>query len=175
MTATSTVARRGLHHLGYAVAVTPLLRWLVAHHTVPAGQPWRTRCDTCATALWPAACAPSGRCRRCQARSARPRTCSKASRRWRSRCCSGPGVRGWELAAYTWWTIGMLVFAFVDAAVLRLPHRLTTAVTTGAVLLLAPLGAPASSWCGVRGRRRRDPGQLLRDRPPGFAGRSRPR
>ena len=40
----------------------------------------------------------------------------------------------------------MLVLAFVDAAVLRLPHRLTITVTTGTVLLLAPLGAPASSW-----------------------------
>jgi len=56
------------------------------------------------------------------------------------------GARGWELAAYTWWTAGLLVLAFVDAAVLRLPYRLTAATTAGTVVLLAPLGGPAASW-----------------------------
>lgn len=151
MTATGTVARRGLHHLGYVVAVTPLLRWLVAHHTVPDGQPWRTRCGTCTTAVWPAACAPSGRCRTCHARvGALPyvlegvAAAAVALLLW-------SGVRGWELAAYTWWTAGMLVLAFIDAAVLRLPHRLTIATTAGTLLLLAPLGAAASSWWGAVG------------------------
>jgi len=54
------------------------------------------------------------------------------------------GTRGWELAGYTWWTAGMLTLAFIDAAVLRLPHRLTLATTAGTVLLLAPAGAPGS-------------------------------
>ncbi len=40
----------------------------------------------------------------------------------------------------------MLVLGFVDAAVLRVPHRLTAATTAGTVMLLAPVGAPAASW-----------------------------
>jgi len=58
------------------------------------------------------------------------------------------GVRGWELAAYTWWSLGLLVLAFVDAAVLRLPHRLTAATTAGTLVLLAPLGL-TGSWSGA--------------------------
>jgi leader peptidase (prepilin peptidase)/N-methyltransferase len=150
MTATSAVARRGLHHLGY-VAVTLLLRWLVAHHTVPADQPWLTRCDTCATTVWPAACALPGRCLICRARVGASPYVLEGVAAAAVALLLWSGVRGWELAAYTWWTVGMLGLAFVDAAVLRLSHRLTITVTTGTVLLLAPRGAPASSWWGAVG------------------------
>jgi leader peptidase (prepilin peptidase)/N-methyltransferase len=54
------------------------------------------------------------------------------------------GVRGWELAAYTWWSLGLVLLAVVDAAVLRLPHRLIAATAAGTVVLLAPLGLTAS-------------------------------
>jgi leader peptidase (prepilin peptidase)/N-methyltransferase len=146
VTTTSTFARRRLQHVGYAIAVTPLLRWLVAHHTVPAGQPWRTHCDTCHTALWPAACTPSGRCRTCRARIGASPYLPEAVAAAAFALLVWSGDRGWQLAAYTWWTTGILVLALVDATVLRLPHRLTAATTAGTVLLLAPLDAPASSW-----------------------------
>nr|WP_269440737.1 prepilin peptidase [Micromonospora tarapacensis] len=38
--------------------------------------------------------------------------------------------------------------AFIDATVLRLPHRLTAAITAGTVVLLAPLGL-TGSWRGA--------------------------
>ncbi len=79
-----------------------MLRWLVAHHAVAPGTAWRTRCDTCAAPLWPAACGPSGRCRTCRARI---------------------GAPPYWLEAVAALAIGLLV-----------------------VVLLAPLGGPASSW-----------------------------
>lgn len=143
---TPTAIRHRPRQLAYALAVTPLLRWLIAHHSVPADQPWRTRCPVCATALWPAACTPSGQCRACQARVGAPPYAVELVAVAAFGLLAASGTRGWELAAYTWWSLGLLVLAFVDAAVLRLPHRLTLATTAGTVLLLMPVTASASAW-----------------------------
>jgi len=146
VTTTAGQARHRVRDGVYALAVTPLLRWLVAHHAVASGTEWRTRCDTCAGTLWPAACGLSGRCGTCRARIGAPPYWLEVGAAAAFGLLVGSGVRGWELAAYTWWTAGMLVLAFVDAAVLRLPHRLTATTTAGTIVLLAPLGGPASSW-----------------------------
>jgi leader peptidase (prepilin peptidase)/N-methyltransferase len=144
-TAPATDTRLRLHHLGHVLTVMPLLRWLIAHHTVPADQPWRTRCETCAAAVWPAACTPAGRCRTCRARIGAPPYLVEVVAVSAFGLLLASGLRGWELAAYTWWSLGLLLLAFIDAAVLRLPHRLTAATTAGTVLLLAPLGL-TDSW-----------------------------
>nr|MDT0658799.1 A24 family peptidase [Micromonospora sp. DSM 115978] len=145
---TTTTAPRRLGHLGSVLAVTPLLRWLIAHHTVRAGHPWRTRCEACAAAIWPAVCTPAGQCRICRTRVGAPPYLVEVLAVAAVGLLLASDVRGWELAAYTWWSLGLLVLAFVDAAVLRLPHRLTTATTAGTVVLLAPLGL-TGSWRGA--------------------------
>jgi len=70
---TTTLApRTWLRHGASALGVMPLLWWLIAHHSVAYGQPWRTRRGTCASALRPTACGPSGRCRACRQRARAP-------------------------------------------------------------------------------------------------------
>ena len=119
----------------YAMAFTPLLRWLVAHHSTEPDRPWRTRC-ACQAPLWPGACGPTGRCRVCAARvGPRPlrleaATIAFAAVLWLS---GATGWSAWQLAAYAWWATGMVVLAFVDLAVMRLPHRLTAATTIGTI------------------------------------------
>lgn len=143
---TAASAQRWTGYIGYAVTVTPLLRWLLAHHTVPAGQPWRTRCDTCGAACWPGACTPSGRCRTCRVRIGAAPFLLEIAAATVLALLLWSGLRGWELAAYAWWATGMLVLAFIDAAVLRLPHRITSGTTVGTVLLLAFADAPGAVW-----------------------------
>lgn len=151
MTTTTTNAPRRLHHLGYAAAVTSLLRWLIAHHTVPADQPWRSRCEACTTTVWPGACTPPGQCRTCRARIGAPPYLVEIIAMAAVGLLLASDLRGWELAAYAWWSAGLLVLAFVDVAVLRLPHRLTAATTAGTVVLLAPLGLTGSWWGALIG------------------------
>jgi leader peptidase (prepilin peptidase)/N-methyltransferase len=128
----------------YAVAITPLLRWLVAHHSTEPDQPWRTRC-ACGTPLWPNACGPTGRCQVCS-RPVGPRPYRlEAATILAAAALLLSGRTGWELAAYGWWAIGMVVLAFVDLAVLRLPHRLTAATTTG-LLVLQAAEADSTAW-----------------------------
>jgi len=146
VTTTTSKEQHRIRGSAYAVAVTPLLRWLVAHHAVAPGTAWRTRCDTCASSLWPAACRPSGRCRTCRSRVGAPPYGLEIAVAAAIGLLVWSGARGWELAAYMWWAAGLLVLGLVDAAVLRLPHRLTAATTAGTVVLLAPLGASVSSW-----------------------------
>ena len=58
---TRTLAPAWLTDLLYVLTGTPLLRWLIVHHTVPNGRTWRTVCAHCGTTLWPTACRPNGR------------------------------------------------------------------------------------------------------------------
>jgi leader peptidase (prepilin peptidase)/N-methyltransferase len=146
-TETRPIGQRA-RHVGYACAVVPLLRWLIAVHAVPAGQPWRYRCPGCTASVWPAGCTPSGRCRACGTRIGAPPYAVEAVAVGAFVVLAWTSASGWELAAHAWWTAGMLTLAFIDAAVLRLPHRLTIATTAGAVLMLLLADAPVSSWRG---------------------------
>lgn len=137
MTTTTTTARRA--RWLPAIAVTPLLRWLVAHHSVEGGQPWRTRCD-CGQRLWPAACGPSGRCPTCSRRIGPPPYAFEAVMATAITLVIIAPMSGWERTAYLWWTAGAAVLAFTDLAVLRLPHRITAATTAGFLGLLAATG-----------------------------------
>jgi leader peptidase (prepilin peptidase) / N-methyltransferase len=142
-------APRRLRHLGYAVAVLPLLRWLIAVHAVPPDQPWRYRCPGCSAQLWPTACTPSGRCRACGHRVGAPPYMVEILTVAALGLLAWSTPAGWLLAAHTWWAAGMLTLALIDAAALRLPHRITLVTTVGTLGLLAATGAPGSSWRGA--------------------------
>jgi len=112
-------------------AVSPAL-YAVAFNAAPAlarrqpqhrpDRPWRTR-SGCEAPLWSKACEPTGRCQMC-ATPADPRPNRlEASTIASAAMLPLSGWTGWQLAAYAWWATGMVVLAFVDLAVMRLPHR----------------------------------------------------
>jgi leader peptidase (prepilin peptidase)/N-methyltransferase len=127
-----------------ALAVVPLLRYAVAVHAVPDDQPWRTAC-ACGQPLWPNTIGPSGRCAGCGVRIGAPRYTVEAATVVGAAGLLLSGLGGFALAAYAWWTAALIVLAFVDLAVMRLPHRITTAATTGLLGLLA-LDSPPGVW-----------------------------
>jgi leader peptidase (prepilin peptidase)/N-methyltransferase len=141
---TTTRNRTGVRALLPALAVAPLLRHLVAVHAVPDDQPWRATCG-CGRPLWPDAIGPSGRCAGCRQRLGAPPYTVEPAALALTAALIVSGPTGWALAAYTWWAAGMLVLAFVDLAVLRLPHRLTAVTTAGFLGLLAATG-DANAW-----------------------------
>lgn len=116
-----------------AAAVTPLLRWAVLVHAVPAGQPWRSGCPHCAVPVSPSAglaqLLPSGRCHACGQRLGPPpyavelttlitlvlSVVAIASGRWPP--LAAVALLGWSLAA--------VPLIFIDLAVHRLPDRFT--------------------------------------------------
>lgn len=129
----------------YVPTVTPLLRWLIAHHTVPYGQPWRTACPRCGTSLWPGACRPTGRCARCAAPCGPPPFLVEAVVLATAGALLASGIHGWPLAAHTAWAAGAVTLAFTDAAVRRLPHRVTAATSIAFLALLLP-AQDATAW-----------------------------
>lgn len=144
MTATTAPRPVGARAVLPALAVAPLLRYAIAVHTVPDDQPWRTACG-CAKPLWPNTIGPSGRYSGCGGRvGAAPYTVEVALLVGAAGLAVS-GLRGFALAAYAWWTATMLVLAFVDLAVMRLPHRITATATAGLLALLA-LSGPATAW-----------------------------
>jgi leader peptidase (prepilin peptidase)/N-methyltransferase len=137
MTLTTTTRHPSVLH---ALAVTPLLRWTIAVHSVADDQPWRTAC-ACGRPLWNSAVRPSGRCTGCGQRVGPPPGAVEASTAVAALGLLTSGLTGWPLAAYAWWTTGMVVLAFIDLAVLRLPHRITAITFTGFLGLLAADGS----------------------------------
>ena len=144
MTITTTVRHRP--RLLPAIAVTPLLRWTIAGHSVPDDQPWRTACP-CGEPLWDSAVPISGRCPGCGQRIGPPPLTVEATAVLAAFGLLASGLTGWPLAAYAWWATGMIVLAFIDLAVLRLPHRIT-AITTA--VFLALLAADGNTTALVR-------------------------
>lgn len=145
---TTTTTRPAVPRVLYAAAITPLLRWLVAHHSTEPGEPWRTRCG-CGAPLWPNACGPTGRCKVCSAPvGPRPYRLEAATIAAAAMLLAS-GWTGWQLAAYAWWATGMILLAFVDLAVMRLPHRLTATTTIGFLALLAAQGNGSAWWRAV--------------------------
>jgi leader peptidase (prepilin peptidase)/N-methyltransferase len=142
-------AARSRHATRAAAAVlliAPVLRWLIANHTVAYGTPWRTRCDHCAQLLQLLGCGPAGRCSGCGQRMGAPPYVVEAVALVAVVALVAAGYRGWDLAAHGWWTAGLLVLAATDATVRRLPYRVTAATTAGTVLLLAAAHPPARTW-----------------------------
>ncbi|WP_117214740.1 prepilin peptidase [Allorhizocola rhizosphaerae] len=142
---TTTSTRPAAPPVSYATAITLLLRWLVVHHSTEPDQPWRTRCG-CGAPLWPGACGPAGCCRSCTAPVGPRPYRLEAAALVAVAVLLVSGWTGWQLAAYAWWATGMIVLAFVDLAVMRLPHRLTAATTIGFLVLLAAEGDGTAWW-----------------------------
>jgi leader peptidase (prepilin peptidase) / N-methyltransferase len=145
MTATLAPRRSGIAGaMLSALAVAPLLRHAIAVHAVPDDQRWRTACR-CGKPLWPNAISPYGRCAACGVRVGAPPYAVEAATLAGAAGLALSGLGGFGLAAYAWWTAALIVLAFVDLAVMRLPHRITAAATTGLLGLLA-LDSPAGAW-----------------------------
>ncbi|GAA1625839.1 prepilin peptidase [Catellatospora bangladeshensis] len=143
MTATTAPRRIGVRAALPALAIVPL-RYAIAVHVVPDDQPWRAACP-CGKPLWPNAIGPSGRCVECGVRVGAPLYTAEAAMLLGVAGLAVSGLGGIALTAYAWWTATMIVLAFVDAAVMRLPHRITATATAGFLGLLA-LGGPAGAW-----------------------------
>jgi leader peptidase (prepilin peptidase)/N-methyltransferase len=140
-----TLASSRLTDWLYVLAVTPLLRWAIAHHTVPTGQSWRTTCQQCDTALWPAACRPTGRCGNRQTWCGAPPFLVEAVAVGTVAALALSPLRGWPLAAHTAWAGGAVTLAFTDLAVRRLPHRVVAATSIAFLTLLLP-AQDATAW-----------------------------
>ncbi|MER7455474.1 A24 family peptidase [Micromonospora sp. NPDC126480] len=135
------------------LAGTPVLRLAVVRHAVPPGSAARRGCDACGEPIdlthpWPAL-GPSARCGSCRARVGPPpgsvevTAVAAAS----ALLLAGPPVA--ELAAVAWWLGWAVPLAFVDAAVHRLPDRLTGPAALGTWLLLglaAALDGTGDPW-----------------------------
>lgn len=144
MTATIAPGRVSVRTALPALAIAPLLRHAIAAHAVPDDQPWRTACE-CGKPLWPNTIGPSGRCGGCGRRVSAPPYTVEAVTLVGAAGLAWSGLGGFVLAGYAWWTAALIVLAFVDLAVMRLPHRITAAATAGFLGLLA-LGSPAGAW-----------------------------
>ncbi len=135
-----------------ALAVTPLLRWLVVRHSVPAEASVLTICPQCGAQLSPGhpAAWPLARCRCGQRLGARPLTVEAMVVVLAAVLVAGP-FTGWERAAFGWWIACWIVLSCVDLAVHRLPTTLTYAAAGGLLVLLAAAAVAAG-----------DPGRLAR-------------
>ncbi|GAA1026176.1 A24 family peptidase [Virgisporangium ochraceum] len=120
--------------------ITPLLRAAVAIHAVPAGTPWRRCCDSCGDPLSSRVFYPAGRCGFCRARIGAPPFWLEAVTAVAIADIGALVAAGrlslLESLAVAWWVGWAIPLAFIDAAVHRLPDRLTYPAAAGTVALL---------------------------------------
>lgn len=145
-------ARPGVRLLA-ALAVVPLLRLAVARYAVPPESPSRTGCDACGATIGldrpVPALSPAARCPACRARVGAPPGAVEVAVLAALAVVLLAGGSTGERAALAWWLAWAVPLAFVDAAVHRLPDRLTwpAAAGTWALLGVAALtGAGATPW-----------------------------
>ncbi|RZU72691.1 leader peptidase (prepilin peptidase)/N-methyltransferase [Micromonospora kangleipakensis] len=131
-----------------ALAVVPPLRLAVARYAVPPGSADRTGCDGCGAPIGldrpVPALGPAARCPGCRARvGAAPGAVELALVAALAVLALAGGSVA-ELAATAWWLAWAVPLALVDAAVHRLPDRLSypAAAGTWALLGLAALTGP---------------------------------
>jgi leader peptidase (prepilin peptidase)/N-methyltransferase len=142
--------RSWLRWLGAIAPVTPLLRWAVLVHSVPADQPWRRACPHCDTPFRPpaglSALLPAGRCGSCGQRIGAPaylvEVAALAAAALVVVAVAGGGRSVWEAVAFAGWAAAAVVLTFVDLAVHRLPDRFTL---PAAAWVLAWLGIDAAT------------------------------
>ncbi|WP_320067347.1 A24 family peptidase [Micromonospora sp. RTGN7] len=145
--------RRWWSRLSAVLAVTPVLRLAVARYAVPAGEPDRTACPTCGTPLtldrpWPAL-GPAARCPACRTRIGAPAGAVEAAVLAAVAVLVAVGGSPAERVALAWWLGWAVPLVFVDAAVHRLPDRLTWPAAAGVQMLLgvaALTSAGPSPW-----------------------------
>ncbi|KKK07022.1 peptidase A24 [Micromonospora sp. HK10] len=131
-----------------ALTIVPLLRLAVARYAVPPGSPDRAGCDRCAAPIGLdrplPALGPAARCPACGARvGAAPGLVELGL----AGAVAALALTGGSLpvrAALAWWLAWAIPLALVDAAVHRLPDRLTWPAAAGAwtLLGLAALAGP---------------------------------
>ncbi len=151
---TLTAGRPALSaRLSAALAVTPVLRLAAVRHAVPPGSAARQGCDACAAPIgltrpWPAL-GPAARCGECGVRVGPPPGSVEVAALAAAVLLLVVGPPVTELAAVAWWLGWAVPLAFVDAAVHRLPDRLTGPAALGTWLLLglaAALDAAYAPW-----------------------------
>ena len=128
-----------------AVAVTPLLRWAVLVHAVPADQPWRRRCPHCEASLSLganlSAMLPRARCGGCGRRIGAPPYAVEVTAALAAALALVAALlhrSPWEAAAAAVWAGTGVALAFIDLSVHRLPFRLTLPAAAAALALLGP-------------------------------------
>ncbi|MFI6821333.1 prepilin peptidase [Micromonospora sp. NPDC050187] len=147
--------------LAAVLALTPPLRLAALRHAVPRGTPERSGCATCATPIRldrpVPALTPVARCPRCRARVGPPPGSVEAAVLAALVLLVTLDLSPFALLAAGWWLGWAVPLALVDAAVHRLPDRLTFPAAAGTWLLLgaaALTGAGAGPWvratvCGL--------------------------
>ncbi|MEU2612261.1 prepilin peptidase [Micromonospora sp. NPDC007271] len=146
-------ARRPAVRLLAALAVVPPMRLAVARYAVPPGSADRARCDGCAAPIGLdrplPALGPAARCPACRGRvGAAPGTVELALVAALAVLVLAGGPAG-ARPAMAWWLAWAVPLALVDAAVHRLPDRLTYPAAGGVWVLLgaaALAGADPAPW-----------------------------
>jgi leader peptidase (prepilin peptidase)/N-methyltransferase len=134
-----------------ALAVTPVLRWLVAADSVPAGSPRRSACAGCGAPMGLRgplrALSPAARCGVCSARIGAPPYTVELAAVAAVAALVLAARPAWESVAFGWWAACAVPLVFIDIAVHRLPDRLTypAAVGTWALLGIAAIDTGASA------------------------------
>ncbi|MEU7931636.1 prepilin peptidase [Micromonospora echinofusca] len=148
----TALAARGTPLLA-ALALAPALRLAALRHAVPPGVAVRAGCDGCGAPIglarpWPAL-GPTARCGRCGARVGPPPGTVEFAVVAAVGALVLLGPPAPVLAATAWWLAWAVPLVFVDAAVHRLPDRLTWPAAGGTWLLLglaAVAGAGPGPW-----------------------------
>ncbi|MFY1688644.1 prepilin peptidase [Plantactinospora sp. WMMB782] len=139
------------------LAVTPLLRWLVAADSVPYGRPRRSACDSCGIPIGPAGAlrplTPSARCAGCGGRIGAAPLAVEVVLLLAVAAVVVAARPPIETIAFGWWAACAVPLLFVDLAVHRLPDRLSYAAAIGTLGLLgvAALASrdPSAWWRAV--------------------------
>jgi leader peptidase (prepilin peptidase)/N-methyltransferase len=141
------VSRPGVRLLA-VLSVVPLLRSAVARYAVPPGSPDRAGCAGCGAPVGLdhplPALGPAARCPRCRGRVGAPPGVVEAALVAAVLVVALVGGSVGERAALAWWLGWAVPLALVDAAVHRLPDRLSYPAAAGAwaLLGLAALAGP---------------------------------
>ncbi|MEV5764216.1 A24 family peptidase [Micromonospora sp. NPDC052213] len=146
------VASRAARALA-VLALGPVLRLAAIRYAVPPGVATRTGCDACGAPIglarpWPAL-GPTARCGRCRARVGPPPGAVELAVAAALGVLLLVGPPAAVLAATAWWLGWAIPLVFVDAAVHRLPDRLTWPAAAGTWLVLgvaALAGAGPAPW-----------------------------
>lgn len=150
--APDTSSRRWRRLLG-VLSIAPVLRWAVAAHGVPPGEPWRADCPRCRTPIGAAGplrtLSPLARCGRCGTRIGAPPFAVEAVAVAALAAVLLAGHSWPVTVAVLWWLGWMIPLVFVDIAVHRLPDRLTYPAAAGSWALLgvaAVIAGEPGAW-----------------------------
>ncbi|SCL38009.1 leader peptidase (prepilin peptidase) / N-methyltransferase [Micromonospora pallida] len=146
-------ATRPWVRLAAVLALTPPLRLAALRHAVPPGTPRRSSCAACAAPIGldrpVPALTPVARCPRCRARVGPPPGSVEVAVVAALALLATLDLPPFALLAVGWWLGWAVPLTLVDAAVHRLPDRLTYPAAAGTWLLLgaaALTGAGPGPW-----------------------------